>query len=69
MSDINAIKSRLGSLSITATAALPHAVQKLLKDDLPLLIDIAKEADIAMKSAPQMDFTYLLRALRQFHEH
>jgi hypothetical protein len=69
MTDINAIKSRLGSLSISATAALPHAVQKLLIEDMPLLIDIAKEADIAMKSAPSMDFTMLLRALRHFHEY
>jgi hypothetical protein len=42
MTDLNAIRARLGSLSPQAIAKLPKAVQTLLKDDLPRLIEVAE---------------------------
>lgn len=38
MTDINAIKSRLGSISPVVMECLPAAVRRLLKEDLPFLI-------------------------------
>jgi len=51
MSDINSIKSRLGSLSPTAMAKLPAAVQKLLTEDMPWLISMYEEE----KERPEYD--------------
>ena len=41
MTDINAIKARLNSISPTAMSKLPKAVQTLLKEDMPRLIELA----------------------------
>jgi len=38
VSKLDAIKSRLGSISPTAMERLPAAVQKLLKEDVPWLL-------------------------------
>lgn len=37
--DLNAVKSRLGSISDSRMALLPHAVQRLLLEDAPRLIE------------------------------
>lgn len=38
-SDLNAIKSRLGSIAPSRLYSLPMSVQKLLSDDMPALIE------------------------------
>ena len=44
MSDLNAIKARLGSISPTTKRHLPPAVLKLLDEDMPILIEVADHA-------------------------
>lgn len=44
-SDINAIKSRLGSISPTAMGKLPQAVQRLLTYDIIKLMNMVESAD------------------------
>jgi hypothetical protein len=44
MTDLNAIRARLGSISDSSMSKLPKAVQTLLKDDLPRLIEVAEAA-------------------------
>lgn len=43
--EINAIRSRLGSVSPTAMLKLPQAVQKLLMHDVPKLISTIQGED------------------------
>lgn len=42
MTDLNSIKARLGSISDTAMSKLPKAVQTLLREDLPRLVEVAE---------------------------
>ena len=44
MKDINAIRARLGSISDSSMSKLPKAVQTLLKEDLPRLVEVAEAA-------------------------
>ena len=48
-SDLNAIKSRLGSIAPSRFHSLPMSVQKLLSDDMPALIEEI-EADRFLKA-------------------
>lgn len=54
MNDLNAIKARLNSLSPTAISKLPKAVQTLIKEDLPRLVEVAeKHSELAPPTTEQ----------------
>lgn len=51
MNDLNAIKSRIGSIAPSRFYSLPLSVQKLLSKDLPSLIEEIEEARRVFKAA------------------
>lgn len=61
LTDLNAIKARLGSISDIAMSKLPKAVQTLLQVDLPRLIKIAEcaESECLIIPAQLYDEMYL----------
>lgn len=42
MTDLNSIRARLGSISDTSMSKLPKAVQTLLREDMPRLVEVAE---------------------------
>ena len=55
MTDLNAIKARLHSISPTAMSKLPKAVQTLLKEDLPRFIRVT---GVALRSPCRHSVAY-----------
>ena len=53
-SDLNAVKSRLGSIAPSRFYSLPLSVQKLLSDDMPALIEEI-EAARSLKTEVEVD--------------
>ena len=66
MSDLNAIKARMHSISPTAMSKLPKAVQTLLKEDLPRLLDVA-DAGVSFRAAKLGSMSGIVR-LAKFKE-
>ena len=55
MSDLNAIRARLGSISPAALAKLPKAVQTLIKEDLPRLLEVAEKHGEFLPKTPEQN--------------
>ncbi len=51
MSDLNAIRSRLGSIAPSRMHMLPGSVQRLLTQDLPHLLNLLEEANAVLEEA------------------
>ena len=55
MTDLNAIRARLGSISDTSMSKLPKAVQTLLKEDLPSLLEVAEKHGEFLPKTPEQN--------------
>lgn len=60
-SDLNAIKSRLGSIAPSRLYSLPLSVQKLLSDDMPALIEEIEAGRKVVEAASHIHWSCTVR--------